>query len=130
MDTEDSVQGEELLSDDPEPGSEAAFEFKAFDPPLYKQRYEVVFDKLKDERWIQAMSRVVDLGCAELKFLKILRSLPRVREIVGVDIDKDLLDFYQRRLEPLFFHYLEPRTETPLDVKLMQGKNVTNVVVR
>ena len=31
------------------------------------------------------------------------------------------LEYYQRRIEPLFIDYLEPRTETPLDIHLVQG---------
>ena len=30
-----------------------------FDPPLYKQRYSTVMEVLQDERWIQAMNRIV-----------------------------------------------------------------------
>ena len=30
-----------------------------FDPPLYKQRYSTVMELLQDERWIQAMNRIV-----------------------------------------------------------------------
>jgi hypothetical protein len=33
----------------------------------------------------------VDFGCAECKFVKLLKRLPFVREIVGVDVDKELL---------------------------------------
>ena len=37
--------------------------------------------------------------------------MPRVREIIGVDYDLDLLEYCQRWVEPLFTHYLEPRTQ-------------------
>ena len=67
------------------------------------------------------MSRVVDIGCAECKFLQMLKTLPRVREVIGLDIDLELLEYYQRRIEPLFIDYLEPRTETPLSMHLVQG---------
>jgi hypothetical protein len=67
------------------------------------------------------MSRVVDFGCAECKFVPMLRRLPRVREVVGVDLNEGLLEFYSRCLEPLFIDYLEPRTTTPLDMHLMAG---------
>jgi hypothetical protein len=32
-----------------------------FNPPLYIQRYEKVFDILSEERWVRAISRVVSL---------------------------------------------------------------------
>ena len=57
----------------------------------------------------------------ECKLVQLLKTLPRAREVIGLDIDLDLLEYYQRRIEPLFIDYLEPRTETPLDIHLVQG---------
>lgn len=67
------------------------------------------------------MARVVDLGCSEGKFLRLLKDLPRVREIIGVDIDSNVLEEHARDLEPIVFDFLHPRKETPLDLYLMQG---------
>lgn len=109
---------EDSVNDDVE---ENRVEGKLFDPPLYRQRYEAVLDILSDERWTYAMSRVVDFGCAECKFVNMLRRLPYVREIVGVDLDDDLLQECRRRTEPLFVDYLEPRKYTAVDTHLMCG---------
>ena len=65
---------------------------------------------------------MIDFGCAECKFIKILRDgLPRVREIIGIDYDLELLEYCKRFIEPLYINYLEPRTQTPLDLLLMHG---------
>ena len=49
---------------EPEPGTEEALEYGIFNPPLYKQRYSYALQILKSSQWIQAMSRIVDIGCA------------------------------------------------------------------
>lgn len=58
----------------------------------------------------------VDFGCAECKFVNQLKRLPFVREIVGVDIDAALLEECDRRTEPLYIDYLDPRPFTPIDL--------------
>ena len=47
-----------------ENGEEKQWEFSHFDPPLYKQRYEAVLEILSDKKWVRAIARVVDFGCA------------------------------------------------------------------
>jgi 2-polyprenyl-3-methyl-5-hydroxy-6-metoxy-1,4-benzoquinol methylase len=58
----------------------------------------------------------VDFGCAEGKFLRRLKQLPFVREIVGVDIDKATLEMSKRTTEPLIIDHLEPRQFTAIDL--------------
>lgn len=41
----------DVRSRTPDSGSEMAFEYEAFNPPLYKQRYAQVLDILQDERY-------------------------------------------------------------------------------
>ncbi len=67
------------------------------------------------------MSRVLDVGCSEGKMLKVLKALPRVREIIGLDIDADTLEENKKFLDPLVAEYLCPRTETPLEILLVNG---------
>lgn len=67
------------------------------------------------------MGRIVDLGTSEGKFLWLLKNLPRAREIVGVDMDLDVLEENKSCMEPLFVDFLHPRKETPLELFLMQG---------
>ena len=65
----------EVEEEDPE----RSVEYSIFKPPLYIQRYNAALEILKDEKWVNVMTRIVDLGCAECKFLKRLLDLPRVR---------------------------------------------------
>lgn len=70
------------------------------------------------------MSNHFDLLGAECKFVRYLaKSLPRLREICAVDIDRELLEspIVTKNTEPLFFDYMEPREETKLDVLVMRG---------
>lgn len=67
------------------------------------------------------MSRIIDVGCAECKFLKYLKVLPRAREILGVDISEEDLDYGARIIEPLFIDFLRPRRYTKLEIHLMLG---------
>ena len=80
-----------------------------------------MLDILKDEKWVNVMTRIVDLGCAECKFLKRLLDLPRAREIVGVDFDHDLLEESKEKCEPLFINYLEPRKTTSVELYTLCG---------
>ena len=57
----------------------------------------------------------------QAKFVAMLKRLARVREVVGVDLDQSLLEFNTRRIEPLFIDHLEPRSDTPLRMVLMNG---------
>ena len=56
---DDSSQSSETLD-----GSEAALEHQvSFSPPLYRQRYLKVAELLADDRWKDAMVRIIDFGC-------------------------------------------------------------------
>ena len=60
-----------------------------FEPPLFKQRYEAVAQVINE---IQAKS-VLDMGCSEGKFLTYVKEkCATVEKIVGVDIDRSLLE--------------------------------------
>jgi len=113
---------------EPVEGSEAELEYQVtFYPPLYRQRYTKIAELLADERWVHAMSRVVDFGSAECKLTRYLtKALPRVREICHVDIDGDLLSQSGRNAEPLFVDLIQQREETPVVVKLLEG-DITQV---
>ena len=71
------------------------------------------------------MSQVLDFGCAEGKLVKSLISqetLTHLEELVGVDIDRNLLEENKFRIQPLASDYLRPRTH-PFTVSLYQGKH-------
>jgi hypothetical protein len=98
-------------------------EFAGFRPPLYIQRYDKVLHILSDRTFVNHVRKVVDFGCAECKFLHRLKPLPRVREIVGVDLDESLLTapHTERNCEPVAYEYLERRKHCPLDITIMCG---------
>ena len=61
-----------------------------FSPPLYKQRYQAVLDILNSHPGAPLVT-VADLGCAELKFVSLLKDAPGVEKVIGLDIDLDLV---------------------------------------
>lgn len=91
-----------------------------FDPPVYKQRYELVLKVLLDERWRTHVRKVVDFGCAEFGLFYLIRTLYGLTEILEVDIDEDLLREYLFRLQPRTVDYINKRP-LPLTVKVFVG---------
>ncbi|KAG8556139.1 hypothetical protein GDO81_017931 [Engystomops pustulosus] len=87
-----------------------------FRPPLYEQRYEFVKSYINTYR----PKKVADLGCSECSLLHRLKFLDFIEELVGVDIDEDVLKLKGYILTPLPIHYLEP-LERALTVTLYQG---------
>ncbi|XP_001636362.3 small RNA 2'-O-methyltransferase [Nematostella vectensis] len=88
-----------------------------FDPPVYRQRYHRVIEVVKEHK----AKRVLDFGCAEAKMLRsLINSTTNIEELVGVDIDRDLLEDSIFRIRPLTTDYLTPRPH-PLAVSLYQG---------
>jgi len=78
-----------------------------FSPALYLQRYQAVVEYLTTS---STMS-VLDTGCNNCRFLKVLQNLPDVRLVVGMDIDKGLLEEQARFLAPLPADWLHGRKE-------------------
>ena len=75
--------------------------FQGFSPPLYRQRYNCLIKLIQ----IHKITKLVDFGCAELKFLKAITNsnepcLQRLTNLVGVDLDQDLLEDYKFLMKP------------------------------
>ena len=89
-----------------------------FIPPLYKQRYALGIEYLKK----MCPGKVVDFGCAECKFMWAIRNqnYEFVREIIGVDIDKIVLESNSCVAKPVMSEYLF-RRKTPLRIGLYCG---------
>ena len=88
-----------------------------FEPPLFKQRYEAVAQVINE---IQAKS-VLDMGCSEGKFLTYVKEkCASVEKIVGVDIDRSLLESTNHFIRPRPFEYIVKRT-APLIMSLYCG---------
>lgn len=98
---------------------EEAFQGPKFYPPVYRRRYAAVCELAKKHH----SKKVLDFGCAEAKLVKVLinqESLTQLEEVVGVDIDRELLESNKFRIRPLTSDYLRPRNH-PLKVSLYQG---------
>lgn len=99
--------------------NEEQFKGPRFYPPVYRRRYAAVCELVKKHQ----AKRVLDFGCAEAKLVKSLISqetLTHLEELVGVDIDRKLLEENKFRIQPLTSDYLRPRTH-PFKVSLYQG---------
>jgi len=65
--------------------------------------------------------QVLDFGCAEGKLLRyLIRNDNTMEQLIGVDIDGELLKENTFRLEPLLCDWLETR-EAPFTVSMLQG---------
>ncbi|XP_038649337.1 small RNA 2'-O-methyltransferase [Scyliorhinus canicula] len=87
-----------------------------FTPPLYKQRYQLVFELVEK----YGARKVADLGCAECTLLSRLKFCSCIELLVGVDTDLELLKQNMYRLSPLPCEYLQPRPSL-LTVMLYHG---------
>uniref|UniRef100_A0A182UUN7 Uncharacterized protein n=1 Tax=Anopheles merus TaxID=30066 RepID=A0A182UUN7_ANOME len=57
-----------------------------FDPPVYEQRYWAIIHLLELDYWKDSFKKIVEFGCAEMKFFRLLRTLPAVEKILEVFI--------------------------------------------
>ncbi|XP_069825092.1 small RNA 2'-O-methyltransferase [Dendropsophus ebraccatus] len=87
-----------------------------FEPPLYEQRYEFVKSYIDTHK----PKKVADLGCSECSLLHKLKFWSCIEELVGVDIDEDILKRKGYTLTPLPVYYLDP-LQRPLTVTLYHG---------
>lgn len=55
-----------------------------FDPPVYEQRYCAAIQILEDPRWTQQIKKVVEFGCAEMRFFHLLRRIETIKTIMLV----------------------------------------------
>ncbi|XP_041974051.1 uncharacterized protein LOC121729562 [Aricia agestis] len=86
-----------------------------FFPPVYVQRYAAVSDCLLDTRWRGQLEKVIDFGCNDMSFIKYLKNIPGITEILGVDLEPlpITLDLKHDR-------YTQKR-ENPLKITVYQG---------
>lgn len=87
-----------------------------FDPPVYRQRYNLV-EKIVHE---YGAKKVIDFGCSEGKLISKLKKVECIEELVGIDIDQDTLEFNRIKAKPFAADYLDPRSN-PLTVSFYQG---------
>lgn len=63
----------------------------------------------------------MDFGCAELGFFMFLKNVPKLEEVLEVDIDEELLIRYASKAAPLTTDYLSSRRSAPFNVYLLAG---------
>ena len=78
-----------------------------FSPALYLQRYQAVLEYLSNS----SVLSVLDTGCNNCRFMKLLQNLPGVKLVAGMDIDKGLLEEQARYLAPLPADWLHGRDD-------------------
>ncbi|XP_013405199.1 small RNA 2'-O-methyltransferase-like [Lingula anatina] len=115
---EDDINNENLSANPSEAGDgEKRAEGSLFDPPLYRQRYLAVAEILRN----RDIKKVLDIGCAECKFLRHLKnSVPSLESIAGLDIDRALLEQNRYIMKPCLRDYVHKRP-TPLKTSLFCG---------
>ncbi|XP_033154473.1 small RNA 2'-O-methyltransferase [Drosophila mauritiana] len=91
-----------------------------FDPPVYEQRYCATIQIMEDARWKDQIKKVVEFGCAEMRFFQLMRRIETIEHIGLVDIDKSLLMRNLTSVNPLVSDYIRSRA-SPLKVQIMQG---------
>ncbi|XP_019640794.1 PREDICTED: small RNA 2'-O-methyltransferase-like [Branchiostoma belcheri] len=95
---------------------EEEFGGPVFSPPLYRQRYQTVADLVKKYR----PRRLVDFGCAEGKLIRFLKPEESLEQLIGIDIEGEILESIQGVIRPLLSDYVQPR-QRPFTVGLYQG---------
>ena len=89
-----------------------------FSPPLYLQRYNLC------TKYIEKVTprKLIDFGCAEGKFIRVLRgkNYDFLQKIFGVDIDTEMLELSQHVVKSKKGNYNKNRT-TPLKIALYRG---------
>ncbi|XP_016985820.1 small RNA 2'-O-methyltransferase [Drosophila rhopaloa] len=91
-----------------------------FDPPVYEQRYCAAIQFLEDSRWTEQIKKVVEFGCAEMRFFQLMRRIETIENILLVDIDEPLLRKNSISVNPLVSDYIRHRL-SPLNVRILQG---------
>lgn len=69
--------------------------------------------------------QVVDFGCSEMSFLRYLKNIQGVEEILCVDINREVLECNKKRAEPYLMEYVCCR-QTPLVIELYEGSVTHN----
>ncbi|XP_015789790.1 small RNA 2'-O-methyltransferase-like [Tetranychus urticae] len=89
-----------------------------FTPPLYLQRYDAVVKAIANHS--TPIKSVADLGCAEGNLLRFVKTIKHVEKIIAVDRDRFVLEYANRRIEPVACDYVLGR-EFQLDILIYEG---------
>lgn len=92
--------------------------FICFNPPLYLQRYNYIYDLLFKAN--PRIERLADIGCAEGKFVQFVKKLPFLTQLLAVDVSKTALEETQYRSAPIPWDYIFGRF-VELELSLIQA---------
>ncbi|XP_005107873.1 small RNA 2'-O-methyltransferase [Aplysia californica] len=87
-----------------------------FNPPLYHQRYMFAVRHLT----CHEVKSVVDMGCSDGSFFKVLAMVPTLEQAALLDVDHALLESKKRVINPELRHFIHRRS-VPLTVSLYSG---------
>nr|XP_054756494.1 small RNA 2'-O-methyltransferase-like [Lytechinus pictus] len=87
-----------------------------FIPPLYEQRYQEITRISRECK----PKKVVDVGCGELKVIRLLKFHRYIHELIGLDVDGELLRRHSGLIEPLAASYIHPLPH-PMVIALLHG---------
>ncbi|XP_059151442.1 small RNA 2'-O-methyltransferase-like isoform X2 [Physella acuta] len=87
-----------------------------FNPPLYTQRYSLAVKYLSEHK----IKSVIDFGCSECNFIRLLTTVPSLEQIAFIDVDKNLLNSKKSCILPEHRHYIFKRS-LPLHASIYAG---------
>ena len=104
-----SLTSSECSSKESDPASEPPSEAgeALFSPSLNTQRHQMVLEILSRE----LVKSVLDTGCNSLKFVSLVKNMTGVNLVIGVDLDKDILEEYKFLATPTASRWLDERPE-------------------
>ena len=96
-------------SQDSDPASEPPSEAgeALFSPSLSTQRHQMVLEILSRE----LVKSILDAGCNSLKFISLAKHMTGVNLVIGVDLDKDILEEHKFLATPTASRWLDERPE-------------------
>ncbi|XP_054154426.1 small RNA 2'-O-methyltransferase-like [Oppia nitens] len=90
-----------------------------FNPPLYIQRYQFVFDLLNKNSHL--VTKIADFGAAEGKIMRRFKRLSNVEEIALIDCDEYSLEICSLEARPLVYDYLFSERLIEMTVNVYNG---------
>lgn len=91
-----------------------------FEPPVYKQRYQIIFEILLNVKWRRKIKTITEYGCGNFKLLQFFKHFLSLRKINFVDIDAGVMKSNLGNLHSLDFHYWTRRIN-PLRADVFEG---------
>lgn len=114
-----SIDRETLLSTTSVTKNDDDIDKITFSPPVFEQRYHRVVNLL--ELFSSQMNHIVEFGVAEMRNFTITKNtLKSAKTFDLVDIDRELLETYKNRVNPLTCDFLDKR-EVELTVNIWRG---------